>query len=159
LRARRSPSPPPRKTRGAAFARVTSSAPLTAALALRYEAPALLAVRPEISVVLPAGAGANVVLDVVRTDSFRLHLLDPGFLWNAVRPVSAAVVPRTFDFSVGAGVEIAVRKDVMLTFDWRAFLPSPVDTAARYGDYARLVFEESLYGGQAWTGLSWFFSS
>lgn len=131
-----------------------STALLTAHIAARFRLPKYTPLVLEIDVVFPHGVGANLGIDILRTERVRVHIGDVGLFGNLTTPVSVARLKRKLDMVAGAGVEIKVNKSFSVTLDWRMFLPPFADTLLRYGDFARPMYEEALKGGQVWIGFS-----
>lgn len=108
----------------------------------------------EAGFVAPGGLSFSLLVDVARFGRFRIHLIDPGIVVNLTEPGTVQRVHRTFDLTLGAGVDIRLNRELALTANWRMFFPDPVGVISRYGDFARPVYAEAAKGGQLWIGLA-----
>lgn len=123
-------------------------------IAQRFRSPRFTPLAIELNAVLPSGFGANLLVDVFRTEGFRLHVGDIGVHWNAFHPVSCGVVPRPWDFTYGAGADVRVGTATWVTANWRTFMPDPPLMTKKYGDFALPYTDEAMKGGQLWIGFS-----
>ncbi len=128
--------------------------PLSVRLAQRFRFPLNSPLGLELNFVVPIGLGVNVLCDVYRSDRVRVHLGDPGVHWNMVQPVSVGRVGRTWDLTLGGGLDVRLTDRLWLTLDWRAYLPDPTSVIGRYGDWARPIYKEAALGGQLWLGIA-----
>jgi len=129
---------------------------MTVSFAQRVRFPKYSGLGLEAGIVLPSGAGANLLIDAVHTEDFRLHLVDPGILWN-FRPdwgVSVSELPREWDLTFGLGADLRLHKGLWATADWRVFMPDPVKLTNDYAYLGRPYALDALKGGQAWLGLT-----
>lgn len=131
----------------------TTTQPSVGYFAQRVRFPRYSMVGVEANVFLPSGAGASLLLEVIQTDSFRLHLA-PGVHGNVGQPVSGQRFARSWDLTLGVGAEIALRDGLNLTVDYRAFVPDPFMMSQKLGYFARPFWDEALKGGQLCLGLS-----
>jgi hypothetical protein len=139
-----------------------TSKPFTFHIAQRFRSPGYSGLGMELSVVLPCGAGANILFDAYHTERFRLHLLDPGVFYNTNNSamnhsqVSVDRLARRWDMTFGLGADILVREDdgVWLTGDVRVFMPDPILLSDSFGGLARPYVDEALKGGNLWLGLA-----
>lgn len=132
-----------------------STSLITEHLAARVRFPKYTPLMMEAGAVFLSGIGANLGVDVIHTERFRLHILDAGFLWNWFNdPVTVSNIKRPIDLVFGAGLDVKVTDIITVTLDWRVFMPPPWDILLKYGDFARPMLEESLKGGQIWIGIS-----
>ena len=118
---------------------------------IRFPKYSTLAIEPYM--LMENGFGVAALFDAVRTDRFRLHIIDFGIFWNSVQPVSVRRVDRAYDITVGLGMEYG-KGPWLFTVDWRAFLPDPYGILTAYGAFARAYYAEALKGGQLWLGFS-----
>lgn len=140
---------------GAAFAGPeNTSAPLTVWLSQSVRFPRYSQFGLELTFVAPGGLGATLLVDIIRTGRVRIHVLDPGIVWNLLGPISVGRVHRALDLTLGAGADIRLTRELGLTFGWRMYFPEPIGTISRNGDFARPVYAEAAKGGQLWIGLS-----
>ena len=133
-----------------------TTTPLTTPLLLRLRRDDLIWLELEFSLVAPYGAGVNLLFDIVRTQDFRLHIIDPGVFSNTIKPVTVARVSnnRALDFTFGLGAEYRLTPELAVSFDARWFSPNPWRTTLDYGNFAVPIFHEVLVGVQLWLGLS-----
>ncbi len=131
-----------------------TTAPLTVSLAQTFRFARFSPFGLELSFVAPGGLGATLLVDAVRTRYVRVHLIDPGVVWNLLGPVSVGRVSRSADLVLGAGVDVFLTKDLTLTVNWRMYFPEPIGTISRYGDFARPIYAEAAKGGQLCFGLA-----
>ena len=130
---------------------------LTGLVLIRAQLPRVSPRVLELYSVVGSGFGASLRNDDFSLGSVKFHLLDVGLFYNHYEPVSVRRVERTLDLTLGFGVEWRVRSRWVLTSDWRMFTPLNVyRVLVDHGDFARLIFQESLYGGQAWLGLLYY---
>ncbi len=132
----------------------STTAPLTVSLAQTFRFPRYSHFGLELAFVAPGGLSATLLVDAVRTRYVRVHLIDPGVVWNLLGPVSVARAPRSADIVLGAGVDVFVTRGLTLTASWRMYFPEPVATISRYGDFARPIYAEAAKGGQLCFGLA-----
>lgn len=126
---------------------------LTGRFRLLPEVPVAL----EVSAYLPYGVGAGLVLDVYRGHGLRIHLPDLGVFipFDPSLRIMHPEVPRGWDGTVGAGVEWREPKSgIVLTLDWRAYLPDPTTVPFYYGGFAKKFYVDGLIGGQLWFGFA-----
>jgi len=138
---------------GQSFPQGGTTMPISVRLAQRLRFPRHTSLGLELSFVVPIGLGVNVTCDVYRNDRVRIHLVDPGIHWNMVEPVSVSRVKRSWDLTLGAGLDVRLTDQLWLTVDWRTFLPDPT-IINKYGDWARPIYKEAALGGQLWLGIS-----
>lgn len=131
-----------------------STQTFTAMAAARLRSPKYSIVGIEANYVYLSGFGATMLFDVWRSDRIRVHVLDLGIFWNGTRPVSVMRLPRAYDVTLGAGVELRFGRWSM-TFDWRANLPDPYGTLSTYGGFSRQWYAEAVKGGQVCGGVSY----
>ncbi len=107
----------------------------------------------------PWGVGANLLLDVYRSDRVRVHLLDPGvfYSWDQELRIVRPDVERAVDITFGLGVEWQFADRWWLTVDCRMFLPEPTKTIGWYGDFARRIYANAAAGVQTWVGVGYSF--
>lgn len=74
--------------------------------------------------------GEGVQLLVYTVQGRLSHHFNAGFLFPRGTLLSTTDVPRTWDLTVGTGLEFKLIDRLSLTADWRAALPSPVFMAA-----------------------------
>lgn len=134
-----------------------TTAMLTGIAYARLQAPKYTPCGLEASFLPGYGAGVNLTFTMLHIGRFYWHAVDPGLFWDIWHPVSVAVVPRTWDLTLGTGLDFRVWRRLSLTADWRVFLPSPFQVITSYGDFSRLIYREAFQGGQAWFGASWSF--
>lgn len=108
----------------------------------------------ELNLIAPYGIGANVLFYVYNGPRFSAHIFDPGifYSWGSME-ISVPTMPRAFDISAGAGVEVHIADWLTVTLDWRVFLPNPFRVMPDYADYGLRAFGEALKGGQLWFGV------
>ncbi|MEA3248894.1 MAG: hypothetical protein U9Q03_00880 [Patescibacteria group bacterium] len=118
-----------------------------------------LAVGLEVGFYAPWGVGANLLIDVYRTERLRVHLFDPGvfYAWNPQLRIVRPDVERDFDITLGLGVEWQFSDRWWLTVDHRFFFANPVRVIGYYGDFARRIYTESAMGVQTWIGVGYSF--
>lgn len=109
----------------------------------------------EMNAVLPFGIGTNLLIYVYRDENVRVHLIDPGIFYSWLGDLSSRWMPRSFDITFGAGVEVRVRPRVSITLDWRIFMPNPAEVIPNYADWGILSYEEAAWGGELWIGVSY----
>ena len=126
----------------------------TMKLDARLRIPKTVSLGLEINAVIPSGFGINILIDVVKTDKFRFHIIDPGLFWNTFQSVSVRRVNRSMDITLGFGVEYSLSNQWSLTAEMRAFVPEPSNAVATYGNFALDMFKESTEGAQTCLGLS-----
>lgn len=108
----------------------------------------------ETSIVFPYGFGANFLMYVYNGPRVGVHILDPGIFYSwGEKEISAPEMPRAFDITAGAGVEVHINDWLAVTVDWRVFLPNPFRVMPDYADYGLRAFGEALKGGQLWLGI------
>ena len=107
----------------------------------------------EASLVAPYGIGVNLLMYVYNGPRISVHIIDPGvfYSWGGME-ISAPSMPRAFDISAGAGMEVHVTDQVAITLDWRVFLPNPARVIPDYADFGLRAFGEALKGGQVCLG-------
>lgn len=131
-----------------------TTAPLAVGIAQTVRFPRYSQFGLELNFVAPGGLGANLLIDVVKFWRLRVHLIDPGIVWNLTGPASVTRVKRDFDLTLGAGVDIRLNRELAVTVNWRMYFPDPFSVISRYGDFARPVYAEAAKGGQLWFGLA-----
>ncbi|MFH1047596.1 MAG: hypothetical protein V1738_04805 [Patescibacteria group bacterium] len=107
----------------------------------------------------PWGVGANLLIDVYRTERWRVHLLDPGvfYVWEPRLNIVRTDVRRAVDITFGAGVEWQFAPQWWVTLDCRMYFPEPIRTIGWYGDFARRIYAASAAGVQTWLGIGYSF--
>lgn len=130
--------------------------PMTVSFAQRFRSPKYSNFGLEAGVVLPNGAGVNLLLDAIRTENFRLHIADPGIFRNVEQEwgVSVSRLPRKWDLTFGSGADLQLCKGLWLTIDWRVFMPDPLKLKKDYVHLAGPFKRDAVKGGQAWLGLA-----
>lgn len=108
----------------------------------------------ELNMTLPATFGTGLLIEAIRTQHVRFHILELGISWYPMKPLSVARIKRRFDLYVGLGFDLRFWEGPRLAIEWRAYLPDPVYTITRMADFARPVYEEALKGGQLWIGAA-----
>lgn len=129
-----------------------------ALLAVRLRRPeTLLAL--EVSVYVPWGVGANVLLDVYRNERLRVHLIDPGVFrsWGSSSRIVRPDVGRAIDLTLGLGVEWQFADRWWFTLDCRFFFPDLMRVIGYYGDYARRIYAQAAEEVQTWAGIAYSF--
>ncbi len=113
----------------------------------------------EVGFYAPWGVGANLLIDVYRNDRFRVHLIDPGvfYAWDPDFRISRPDVERSYDITLGAGVEWQFADRWWLTVDCRMYFPDLIRTIGWYGDFARRIYANSAAGVQTWVGVGYSF--
>lgn len=130
----------------------STTAPFVVAFAERLRSHKYSGVGLELSYVPGHGYGANLLIDVVKTEGFRLHLLDLGIFRNQWQPVTVSRLERSVDVTGGLGAEIKFANHSWLTIDGRVFVPDPLFLNKKYQFLARPYFDESLKGVMLWIG-------
>lgn len=130
-----------------------STQPFVGYFAQRVRFPRYSMFGLEANLVLPSGVGSSLLLEVIQTESFRLHLT-PGVHWNVGEPVSSSRFKRSWDLTLGLGAEIAIKDGLAMTVDYRVFMPDPFLMSQKLGYFARPVVDEALKGGMLCLGLS-----
>ncbi len=113
----------------------------------------------EVSLLVPNGVGANLILDVYRGERLRIHAIDLGIFraFNDELRLTRPEVKRDFDISLGLGLEYDFALGGTLAVDWRVFLPDPTRIPFYYGAYALDIYRDSLIGSQLWISCGWKF--
>ena len=111
----------------------------------------------EQTLVLPHGMMSALLLDVWRGDRWRAHLDAGAFFALGDRYMSTTEVKRSWDLVLGLGAEVSVSRHLVLTADWRVFVPDPTSIPQQYGDYVRPILKEDERGAQLWLGCDWLF--
>ncbi len=120
----------------------------------RLRVPKTLSLGLEFNVIVPSGYGVNILFDVVKTDKFRLHIIDPGIFWNYLQPVSVGRIKRKVDITLGFGAEYTISHKWTVTLDGRAFMMEPINGVLTYGDFFRPMGKESMLATQVCFGFS-----
>lgn len=130
--------------------------PLFHSLGLRARFPGVTkGLRIETSCVIPSGCGVNLLFDVWHREKVRWHFFDLGLFLNIFQPVSVKEIERILDFTIGAGVEIWLGKRLWLMFDWRVFIPNPMEIYGRFRTSASAIYNEAWISGQTWLSFSY----
>lgn len=111
----------------------------------------------EVNVILPYGIGANLLFYFYHDNRIAVHFIDFGIFYSWRGEMSAPWMPRNYDMTVGAGIEVMIARNLAITFDWRVFLPNPPHVIPYYADWAISAFSEAAKGGELWLGISWLF--
>lgn len=113
----------------------------------------------EVGFYSPWGVGANLLLDIYRSENLRIHLLDLGFFyaWHPEMRIVRADVERKLDITLGLGIEWQFSNRWWLTVDMRMYFPNPVRIIGWYGDFARRIYARSAEGVQTWIGIGYSF--
>lgn len=107
----------------------------------------------ELALNVPHGASATVLVDLARVDRVSAHVAVGAFFPIANRQLSVTKIERSWDLTLGYGVEVRVYKKWEIMADWRVHLPDPTTILRIYGDFARPLYDEALRGGQLWLGM------
>lgn len=108
----------------------------------------------EQTIIIPHGLMSSLLLDVWRGDRWRAHLDLGVFVPIRGQHLSVKTVNRSWDIVPGLGAEVMVRKKIVVTADWRIFLPDPTTIPQTYGDFVRPIYKEAQRGGQLWFGAN-----
>ncbi len=113
----------------------------------------------ELNLLVPNGAGANLLLDVYRGERLRVHAFDLGIFkpFSQELAVVRTDVKRDFDITLGIGLEYDFALGGTLAVDWRVFLPDPTRIPFYYGAYAMNIYRDALIGSQLWISCGWKF--
>jgi len=104
---------------------------------------------------LAHGYGAAVTVDAVRVWRLRFTL-DAGVFWPVYETMSVPDVPRSFDITFGAGLEVRLYRQLVAIFNWRAYFPDP-RLVGYYGDFSFPIYKRALKEAPWWLGLGWRF--
>lgn len=137
-----------------AMGRDCTTLPISIWMLQRFRLPRYTNFGLEVGMVAPGGFSVTLLTDVTRFGRFRIHLVDPGIVVNLTEPGTVNRVHRTWDLTLGAGIDIRLDDLLTLTVNWRMFFPDPFSVIGRYGDFARPVYTEAAKGGQLWFGLA-----
>lgn len=133
-----------------------STATTSASLFARISIPVLSSRTVEVAWVPHHGASLVLQSGDLRLGPVKLHLLDIGVFHVTEQPLTVARVQREWDAIIGAGAELSILKHLALVVDARMFVPVDLwNVVTRYGDTARLIGEELVYGAQLWAGAEY----
>ena len=105
-------------------------------------------------IIIPHGLMSSLLLDVWRGDRWRAHLDLGVFVPIHGQHVSAKSIDRSWDIVPGLGAEVKVHERMVVTADWRIFLPDPTTVPQTYGDFVRPIYKDAQRGGQLWLGAN-----
>lgn len=130
--------------------------------AARLEYPAATPLSVEAFVLIPYGVGVSMGVTGLKIKDFRARLFDLGIFWG--REPTNTWVPHSWSIMLGAGLEWEIISNprsrwlcVVLTLDYRSFLPDPIRVLPRYGDFGKEIYLSALREGQWILGLAWIF--
>ncbi len=133
-----------------------STATVTGRLTFEPQLRKLLWLQPGLEAVMPCGVGLYSSLVPLRDKrGWTVHLLDMGYFFNAIRPVSVMDVQRRIDLAVGLGVEKKLGHSLSVGMTYRAFFPAPIVNIRRFEHFYAFIADESLKGGQTWVSVSY----
>jgi hypothetical protein len=129
------------------------------ALRLRFPRISPLALEANVAYSASFGIGVNLLIDVIRTERWRVHLIDPGIFINLHDSLTATNWERRLDLTLGGGFEYDLKVDpkhgdLRLTFDVRWFIPEPVSLQDRLGAFSVPIYEDAAKGVQLWIGIA-----
>lgn len=127
---------------------------ITEPMVFRFTYLDRLAFGLEVGFIMPYGFGTNLLIYVYRDNRIALHIFDPGIFWSVGPEISAPYLPRAFDITVGAGIEIRINEFLSIIADWRVFFPDPFRVVPDYADFGIRAYLDAVKGGELWVGVS-----